>query len=85
MKIKVKAIDRNNTKSKHHKPYLTAFGVTPPPRNAATSAQKEPVLSKLTVLPIARRRIIRSDSLVQVNGIAQGGRVEELVLWDRRP
>jgi hypothetical protein len=48
--------------TKHHGLYLTAFGVTPPPRNVATSAQNDPCLLKLTVLPMARRRRMRSDS-----------------------
>lgn len=79
-KMTPKAKSNNRSESEHHpsreqnpkqrEQYLTALAVRPPPRCAATSAQNELVLSKLTVLPMARRRRIRSDSLVQVNGIA---------------
>ena len=54
----------------HRKIYLTAFAVTPPPREAATSAQNWLDLSKLTCFPMAMIRIVFSDSLVQVYGIA---------------
>ena len=57
------------TFEKHSKMYLTAFGVTPPPRDAATSLQNVPALSKLTCLPMLIRRSVFSVSLVQVNGI----------------
>lgn len=54
--------------------YLTALGVTPQPREEATSAQNGLALWKLTVLPMAKRRIVRSASLSQVKDI----------LWDER-
>jgi hypothetical protein len=56
---------------KHRELYLTTFEVTPPPENLATLAQNEPVLSKLTVFPIARRRIYCSVSLFQLRCIAE--------------
>jgi hypothetical protein len=71
VRSKSRQLQSRRKKSKHRELYLTTFGATPPPGNLAASAQDEPVLSKLTVFPIARRKIYRSVSLFQLRCIAE--------------